>query len=309
MSELGHALRTLRLNAKLSAEEIQVGYKRVTQELLAERLGWSNAAHVSQIENGLRMPQAETIQRWVSACGGTDPEAYYLLGLAGYMPITQLPPREQFIPILEQVDLKTLSKHPYPAYAVDYQTTLWMANSMCALFVDAGDSIQEFFRIPINLYHLMFDPRLPIRNKIINLEETINRQMTLFKMFCMLRQHEPFYKRFVEETSKKLLPENAIELRQVWDANPLRMEDFESLHEEHIVMRFPPDVVVTFNITAINIFNVRDLFTIVQFEPNRTLTSPENMEALEALCEPMRGKPSARLWEEIEVDVFMSRYL
>jgi transcriptional regulator with XRE-family HTH domain len=308
MSELGHALRTLRLNAKLSVEEIQVGYKRVTQELLAERLGWSNAAHVSEIEKGGRLPQLETIQRWVRVCAGREPELYYLLGLAGYLPPTQLPPKDLCIRVLEDIDLKTLQTYPYPAYVIDFKTTLWMVNSVFALFMDEQTTLQRLFCFPINVFHLTFDPRLPIRHKLLHPETMYRTQTFSFKMLNMMRQHEPFYKRFVEDTAKGLLSEQAAELKRVWNETPLSTSYGFTLTREAMDFLITPDITVTLNGYIEMIFNMRDLFVIGRFEPNIARTTPKNLQAFEAICEPLRGKPSAKLWEQIDIDSLIEHY-
>jgi transcriptional regulator with XRE-family HTH domain len=305
MSELGYALRKLRDRSKLTSDEIQVGYRRVTQELLAERLGWSNAAHVSQIEKGSRLPQAETIQRWVTACGGTDFEIYYLLGQAGYLPLTQLPPKALCIRILEDLDLKSLQTYPYPAYVIDFQTTLWMVNSVFALFMDEQATMQSLLCSPINLFHITFDPRLPIRHKIVHPEALYHTQMLTFKMLNMMRQHEPFYKRFVGDTGKGLLPAQAAELKRIWNETPLSTSYGFTFTREAMDFLITPGLNVTLNGFVEMVFNMRDLFMICRFEPNKALTTSKNLQEFEGICEPLRGKPSAKLWEHTDVDVYL----
>jgi transcriptional regulator with XRE-family HTH domain len=307
MKEVGDSLRNLRRKARVSSEEGTRGYKRVTQELLAERLGWSNAAHVSQIENGLRLPQAETIQRWVIACEGSMSEMYYLLGIAGYLPPTKFPPKQAFIPTLELVDLKTLINHPYPAYIVDYRSVLWVVNSATALFISDATPVTAFVGGAYSLFHFIFDPRLPVRNRIHNWEEYHRRQLLLFKMYNMLRQHEPFYKNFVEDTGKRLLPENAAELRRSWEETPMDAVDLEVLNREPILLQLTPDIVIQFHHHTENIFNIADLFIVIRFEPDAN-TPQEYLQVLEAICEPLRGKPSAKLWEQIDIDSLIEHY-
>jgi transcriptional regulator with XRE-family HTH domain len=305
MKELGQSLRELRRKAWVTLEEEARGHQRVTQELLAERLGWSNAAHISQIEHGSRMPQVDTLQRWVSACGGTDFEIYYLLGLAGYLPLTQLPPKEQCIAALNNIDLKSLQNYPYPAYVVDYRATLWMVNSVFAMFLDEQTTMQHLFSLPINVFQLTMDPRLPIRHKLLQPETLYPVEILSFKMHNMMRQHEPFYKRFVENTAKGLLPEQAAELKRIWDETPLSTSNGFTVTREEMDFLITPDLTVTLNGYGEMVFNMRDLFVIGRFEPNKARTSPQDLQALEALCEPLRGKPSAKLWEHTDVDVYL----
>ena len=43
------ALRKMRKQAQITEHERQIGFTRMTQDLLASRLDWSTAAHISEI--------------------------------------------------------------------------------------------------------------------------------------------------------------------------------------------------------------------------------------------------------------------
>jgi transcriptional regulator with XRE-family HTH domain len=309
MSELGDALRKLRVHSKLTPEEVQRGYKRVTQDLFAERMGWRNAPHVSEIEKGWRVPEAETISRWVRACGGTMNDDYYLRGLAGYLPPTHLPDINQILAVLKQIDHDSVSKHPYPSYIVDYRNWVWTFNNVCQIYFDHNEGlIHDLVGRPVGLFHLMFDPRLPVRQKLTDTDGFFVRQVTLFKMMNMKRQHEPFFKNYAEEIGRTLLPPQAQEFKRVWNSTKAALDGTDPMHRETLNVCFSLDTEISFNIFAENIYNFQDLFAVIRLEPDKDHTTAENLAKLEAMCAPHRGKPSACLWDVIDPTEFIKQY-
>jgi transcriptional regulator with XRE-family HTH domain len=309
MSELGDALRKLRLSTRPTKAETQRGFRRMTQELLAERLGWKNSSHVSEIEKGRRTPEAETIVRWVRACEGSMNDEYYLTGLGGYLPMTKLPNLTDLLAVLNQINQDSVSRHPYPSYIVDYRNWVWGFNSVCQIFFDEGDgTIHDLIARPVSLFHLMFDPRLPVRNKLVDGESFQARQIALFKMMNMKRQHEPFFKNFAEEISKDLNRQQAAEFKRLWNSASLSLNGVGAMHREQLIACFSLDIEITFNIFAENIYNFQDLFAVIRLEPDRELTTPQNLAELDAMCAPYRGMPSALLWEGSDFEGFVKRH-
>lgn len=304
---LADALRRLRLEAALLPEEVRRGYKRVTQELLAERLGWANAAHVSEIENSKRQPDRFTIERWVKVCGGTSEQEHYAQGLAGNVPLTKLPAADQIVAVLSEIDQDTLRKHPYPAYMLDYRNTIWAFNGACDIFLQDGESLKTLLQRRTNLFQLMFDHRLPLRRSFVEPDDLYRSQIRTFKQINLVRQHEPFYRRLPESVTSTLTDEDATLLGQYWSMPAVKPS---ALHRNRVVVRVDDGsgdgLVINFLIRAEYVYNYANIFGAVCLEPDPDFD--QDIAAIDAAFAPFQGRPSSLLWDEVDIHGLVEDY-
>lgn len=301
---LAQYLRRLRQDAALTEDEAKRGYKRVTQELLAARLGWASSAHVSEIETGKRTPSEDTVTDWVRACGGDGDQLYHARGLAGTIPLTGLPPADQIIAYMRTIDQTTLSRHPYPAYILDYRNLIWAFNSACEIFaLTKGITLQAILRRRTDLFQLLFDRRLVLLDTVVNVDELHRTQVAAFRQINVRRQHEPFYRRLPESVATTLQPADAAQFLGYWGRSS--GASARPMHRNRAVVRLG-GVTVDFMIRAEQVYNDGILFSAICLEPNPTVE--QDFEAINALFAPYRGGPSALLCDLIDVAALVEEY-
>lgn len=304
---LGQFLRSLRRKAKITPEEVQHGFTRVTQELLAARIGWTSAAHISEIETDKRIPDAATIQRWIAACGASHADLYHALGMSGGMPKPLIPDANAIITLLESVIARDLRPRGYPAYIVDYRNTVWAANGPTAIFFAGyADMCQQVER-SLNLFNPVFDSRIPFYQHVHQREQFQIGQILQYRAVNVRNQHAPFYRSFPEKLAAQLLPEDADAFLTMWAAVHAMDELPEMvIHTVEFGYTLTDNCPATFTIYDDYVKNFDHMFACIYMELNRAQTpDPQGVDALFA---PLCDLPVVKLWDLIDVDDLLERY-
>lgn len=306
-NSLGQFLRRLRCKAKITLEEAQHGFTRVTQELLAARMGWTSAAHISEIETGKRIPDAATIQRWIAACAASHADLYRALGMSGGMPKPLIPNSKAIIPLLENVIARDLHQRGYPAYIVDYRNTVWAANGPTAIFFESYTTMCQQVERSLNLFNPVFDSRVPFYQQVQQREQFQIGQILQYRAVNVRNQHAPFYLSFPERLAAQLLPEDGDAFLTMWAAVHAMDELPEMvIHTVEFGYMLADQYPATFTIYDDYIKNFDHMFACIYMDLNRAQTpDPRQVDALFA---PLCDLPVVRLWDLIDVDALLERY-
>lgn len=165
--------------------------KGIAQKHLAGIWGLKGTAPIVAIEKNCRHPTVKTIEQWIQAVEASPIELQIALGIAGYIPITTLPPLEEIISKLTHL-LEDLGARNYPAYIVDYRLTLWAANDLTDA-ITGKSTIKWLMSHHANLFDVFFNTGLGIFGDSPSHMQTKTEQVRRFKQLNIMRQHEPFF--------------------------------------------------------------------------------------------------------------------
>ena len=289
-------------------EELQRLRRRqgISQFDLAVCMEWKGTNPVIQIEKDRRIPKPDTIDKLGTCLGLNYVEVNYLNGLAGHILPTRLPPRDYVIETLNAI-AEALADFPYPAYVVDYQFRVWLANRATAMFTGGNlDTLRGLVAKPLNTFDMIFDSRLGMRERIEALHYVEIDQVFRFKATNSFRQHEPFYQNFLDDM-RDLEPDDFGALEAAWEAidassvssyRSLDMRQYlASFVQGDIRLRFSQST-VAFHIRTDSVLHLRDLFTAVTFIPVSSADYADNQRLADQISRqlvPDSGAPLT-LW-------------
>jgi transcriptional regulator with XRE-family HTH domain len=299
-------------------QEIQRLRRRqgISQFDLAVCMEWKGTNPVIQIEKDRRVPKPDTIDKLGKCLGLNYLEVNYLNGLAGHILPTRLPPREYVIDTLDAIG-EALKTFPYPAYVVDYQFRIWLANRATALFTGGDlDVLRDLLARPLNTFDMIFDSSIGMRGQIDELHYAEIDQVFRFKATNSFRQHEPFYLNFLDDM-RRLEPDDYRALRTAWEAiDANSVTSYRSLDMREYLARLEHGDIrlvfsqgkVAFHIRADSVLHLRDLFTIVTIAPVATALYADNRRLAEQVSRqfaPDEGS-SIKLWELMDIVPFFA---
>ena len=300
-------------NATLVGQELHRLRQRrgISQFDLAVCMDWKGTNPVIQIEKGRRIPQPDTIERLAQCLSLNYLEVHYLNGLAGYIPPTRLPPQNHVTTTLDYVG-NIIADYPYPAYVIDYQLRLWLANGATSLWIDGDtDRLRDLMARPLNVFDIIFDSRLGCRARIEAVEYADRDQVFRFKATNAFRQHEPFF-RALPERMNTWLPEDYAHFAHVWhaidintpaDMGPAHLAEFYARIEHGDLTLLPHDGPVAFHLRVESILHLGDLFALVMFVPVISAKIEENQARAEAFSQHYTGGPQVlRLWDVLDLN-------
>lgn len=299
-------------NAMMVGEELHRLRQRrgISQFDLAVCMEWKGTNPVIQIEKGRRVPQPDTIERLANCLGLNYLEVHYLNGLAGYIPPTRLPPKEQVTGTLDYV-AGVIADYPYPAYVIDYQFRLWLANPATAMWVEGDvDRLRDLMARPLNVFDIIFDSRLGFRAQIESPEQTDRDQVFRFKATNAFRQHESFF-RSLPGRMNSWLPADYVHFARIWHAfdinapagmGPAHLAAFYARIERGDLTALTLDGPVAFHLQVESILHLGDLFVLVMFAPVISAHVPGNQTRAEAFSRRYaRAEQIMRLWDLIDL--------
>lgn len=285
--------------------------KGISQKKLAELLKWKGTAPIVSIEKGRRKPSPETLIDWVDALKGSDLDRHFALGLAGYLPNTQLPPLATIIEHLARFAL-TFRDQKYPCYIVDYQLTLWVINPLTkALMGDLHPG--ELLARHVNLFDVFFNGRLGIPIYATASYELKARQIERFKVLNIHRHHEPFFCAYPEYMRGRL---------DLSDADYAQFE--QAWHNTSVETASQPNVGLVWSLPAQKkngaplyfetvpqpIFALNNCFVMATHQPYNNPDDPENVKRVEGYLDRFRpaDDPSFTLWESSDAQSLLDSY-
>ena len=253
---LGRVIKTFREQARP---------ERVSQFRLATLLGWQGTAPIVEIEKGRRHPRPETLTAVGEALRLSPADIAYLHGLAGYRPVTVLPPLDQVARVLRAIE-PDLARRPYPVQVLDYQFRHWMLNAATAALVDGSlATLEELLRRGVHGFDVVFDSRLPTRQQLADPEAVERERLFRFKSHNLYRRHEPFYLEYPERMRARLLPADYARFAACWAETEVGTEPVFPVHPQLTVRLGSQDL--TFDVHMIELLQLDRLLYIGYFEP------------------------------------------
>ncbi len=286
---LGCFIRQLRTDLYVQ----RTGKKPLTQTKLAEAIGYTREL-ISRWENNCKFPTPETLRNKskrptpetllkIAEVTHAPPEdAYYLLGLAGYLPITRFPPQAQTLAVLERV-ADCLAHLACPAYVLDYRGRFWIVNRAVADMVGLDLSALRALMLPpepIDYFQVIFDSRLPFQRLLGNYNQVAHGQVARFKAININRRHEPFYQGYLARAEQRLPAGDYAYFAMLWqkvDSQYTPADGDYLLTEITIRRNGSPQ---PYSLHAEPIFQLHGLFDHIRYLPQdgasqHRLTSPQ----------------------------------
>jgi transcriptional regulator with XRE-family HTH domain len=186
----------------------------------------SSLTSIRDWENGERKLQPATIRRLAEALQLSYPEEMYCLGLAGHIPHTRMPAKEQIISALSAYyeDLKEL---PYPAQIIDHHFTYWLVNPATIDFIGSYDALAALMQHKLTALDVIFNTQMGFFNRVARPNELTNRQHQLARRIMgrsLHRRHEDFYQNYPDWLQNRLPEDDFNTFLEVWD-------DVNSIHD------------------------------------------------------------------------------
>lgn len=220
--------KRLSMNGSLSEEERKVLLGATVRRFREQRglslnhvaydlLDLNGAGPLIAIEQGRRMPQLRTLRKLMSVLKLTPAEIAELEGLAGYRQETRLPPLDQILLVLEQLEPE-LARHAYPAYVIDYKFRYWMVNSAAAVLVGGIDKLLRLAQSAPTVFDVIFDSRNGLKSVLREIERLQIEQIYRFKLYNQFRRFEDFYRNLVDNMRNRGWPqEDFVNFRLLWE--------------------------------------------------------------------------------------------
>jgi len=274
----------------------------MSQFELAVALGWKGTNPIVLMEQGKRLPRLETLDSVSTALKITYADRCYLAGLAGHGYNTVLPPLEQIIEVLDQID-GDIQNLPYPAYVIDYRFRCWMANAAAAIFVDGDwERLAALAARGVTVFDLIFNSELPPHRYSTNREQIESEHIFRFKAYNLYRRHEPFYVAYPEVMRDRLLPADyerfvakwrAVDALTMWRMFPRFVPVEMSIGGHHLCLTMVEQPSL----------HLQNMFIVVGYQPSHPMPDLALMQALSAAM-PAAGMPCVRAWELPNVEMW-----
>lgn len=245
-----------------------------TQQQISYLLNLGDPKTVGRWENGKQQPKPEYIQELARMLNISYAEEIYWLGLAGYIPPTRMPKKQQIIPVLEMF-YQDIASHPYPAYFLDFRANFWALNpAAVALFggySEAITSLQNF----TNLLDLMFDSRLGFGGRVANLKVIQRGQLSRFISQRLNQRHEHYWKQYPESFKERWLAKDYQYFEALWKGMSLETVEADRFSEDAVKAMFgylplcaPDETRIEFKLVSQFVFYFSNQFNLVIFYPS-----------------------------------------
>lgn len=279
----GSTLRSFRKQACLSQFDLAIA------------LGWKGTTPIVLMEQGKRLPRPETLASVCDALRVGYADRCYLAGLAGYGYETALPPLDQIIAVLDQIDLE-IRALSYPAYVIDYRFRCWLANAAAGMFVDGDlERLATMAAQGVTIFDLIFNSELPPHRYSANREQIETEHIFRFKAYNLFRRHEPFYVAYPEVMRDRLLPKDYERFAAKWAG-------VDAVTMWRMFPRFVPievcagEQTLSFTMVEQPALHLQSMFIAVAYEPTDT---PPNLALADAVLGRLvsAAQPCVRAWE------------
>jgi len=187
------------LIAEIKAQRNRIG----KQAIVADKLHIHHTL-ISKYETGKAPPTAHYLKALAECAKLSNGEVDYWLGLAGYMPTTQMPDLDQIKSKLE-LYCQDIERSVFPVAIVDYRLGFWAMNAAVHNVNGFGEDVarQILSSGRGNMLEMGLDERFACET---TQQPDSARQATfaLFESININRRHENFYINFEEIMRKKL---------------------------------------------------------------------------------------------------------
>lgn len=202
----------------------------------------SSLTSIRDWENGERKLQPATIRRLAQALHLSYPEEMYWLGLAGHIPHTRMPDKEQIITALGAY-YEDLNKLPFPAQIIDHHFTYWLVNAATIDFAGTRDGLAALMQNQLTSLDVIFNSQIGFFPRVARPDDILNRQRQLTRRLMgrsLHRRHEDFYQNYPAWLENRLPPEDFDTFSKVWtEVNAIHdIEDQKPRLEDDIMLRY-----------------------------------------------------------------------
>lgn len=268
----------------------------------------SSLTSIRDWENGERKLQPATIRRLAQALKLSYPEEMYWLGLAGHIPQTRMPDKEQIITALGAY-YEDLNKLPFPAQIIDHHFTYWVANSATIDFVGSRDALAGLMSHQLTALDVIFNSQIGFFNRITLPEELKKRQRQLARRIMgrsLHRRHEDFYQNYPAWLEQRLPEDDFDNFIEVWNETN-SVHDLEGQNprlEDDIMLRYftwqyPDGQVRRLQMRTDHLRHFGDIFEITLFYPyGEEVNRNEKPKSEQGVC----------LWDVMDVGKLLIDY-
>lgn len=298
LRELGRRIAARRKDLNLT--QLQVTY----------HLSLGSIQTLSKWENGHQRPETDNLQALAELLQLSYTEQFMWFGLAGYIPLTTLPSREQ---IAQQLVCYSddVAQDPFPSVVVDYRFTLWVLNASAVNVLGGYASAAAILAAHFpTVLDVVFRDEVGISNFVTsNLDQARRLKVRLFKLYNINRRHEPFYRRFLDLMREHLGPCYP-KFEQVWRATDIGLEPIRHKFNEGIVevsgyLTPEEESPLVFKLRLEPTFHFPQ-FAIMRWYP--AVMDAEIARQIEGINSQRESDQAIRLWEVADVQPLLDRY-
>lgn len=292
------------LGKRLKAIRIQRG---MTPLKLAASMD-SSLTSIRDWENGERKLQPATIRRLAEALHLSYPEEMYWLGLAGHIPHTRMPDKEQIISALSAYyeDLKDL---PYPAQIIDHHFRYWLVNPATIDFIGSYDGLANLMQNKLTALDVIFNSHIGFFKRVSRPETMLSRQHQLARRIMgrsLHRRHEDFYQKYPDWLRSRLPEDDFNAFLDVWnEINSIHdLEEQKPRLEDDIMLRYfefeyPNNEIRRLQMRTDHLRHFGDIFEIILYYPFGQETGQ--------LFQPIASQ-GVKLWDVKDVGKLLLEY-
>lgn len=209
--------------------------KRLSQQEVSLRIGWSDSTRLSKIEQGrVGKPTIETIEKIINALDLTEQEKGEFLFTGGYLPT------EKEIKKFVKENKERLDKWKYPAYLIDFSwRCLYMNTKTADAFGFSEKLLKSIPKLKPNLLEFVIAPKevMPVEIFKGDDEESLQpfniAQIAQFKVEQIGRENDSWYKKLIEKLAGN---EN---FRKIWNEATVEIYHKKLLDYEYKVIKWP----------------------------------------------------------------------
>ena len=288
-------IKALRESRKLSAGDVQElrGYLR---EQTAPVYRWESGKHKT-------IPGPKLIIELGAVLKLSTADITQLLGLAGHLPETMLPPQKYVLQVLDMV-AQQIQDYPLPAYVLDFRGNYWVVNpAAMSFFSYKSDVIAKMMESRVNVFDFIFNHALGFSDQVQGIDSLQRDQVFRFKMTNLFRQHERFYKNMLPIMKTRLQTtdyEHFIEILTTVDPQTTEVTGWHGQRGiiATIDHTYPQFNNLQWSLTVQPIFSLQTMFDLVQFH----LPPEQHAHVIIAQASsPPTGEPVC-LWKFTDVD-------
>jgi transcriptional regulator with XRE-family HTH domain len=266
----------------------------------------SSLTSIRDWENGSRKLQPATIRRLAETLALSYPEELYWLGLAGHLPPTRMPSKQQIVMALEAY-YANLVNLPFPAQIIDHHFTYWCVNPATIDFLGSRDTLVSLMRDKLTALDVIFNSQIGFFQRVSQPEYVLSRQMQLARRIVARsshRRHEPFYQNFPTWLQARLSAADFKQFMTIWnEANSVQQQQYPQL-EDDILLRFfefhyPDGRSRKLQMWSDNVRHFGDIFEIMLFYPDERET--------ETQFKPL-AQEGVKLWDVLDVSKLLKTY-
>ena len=266
----------------------------------------SSLTSIRDWESGARKLQPATIRRLAEALELSYPEELYWLGLAGHMPKTRMPSKNQIVDSLEAY-YADLAKLPFPAQIIDHHFTYWCVNPATIDFLGSRDMLVSIMRNKLTALDVIFNSQIGFFERVSLPGQRLSRQKQLARRIVgrsLHRRHEHFYREYPNWLQQRMSPEDFRQFMDVWnETNSVQHNERPNLEDDimlrYFTFQYPDGQERKLQMRTDHLRHFGDIFEITLFYPYE----PEPKGSFAPVAQE-----GVKLWDVMDVGTLLKTY-